>query len=143
MTGKSFLLKLDGREEGPVSDTQIAQMFADQQVNRSTPCKPQSGGEWRTIDDYLPTLKYGTQLPSPTPRATPPRASTPAVAIADQRVAVVDFDMPFGSILRMMFKMFAAWMIVLICFIPVIVLFWVLFAAVITAALGSLTGQLR
>ena len=63
---KSYLLKLSGREEGPYSDSQIAQLFADQQVNRSTPCKPEANGEWKTIDDYLPMLKYGTQLPAPT-----------------------------------------------------------------------------
>ncbi len=32
---KSYLLKLSGREQGPYSESQIGQMFADQQVNRS------------------------------------------------------------------------------------------------------------
>jgi hypothetical protein len=55
---KSYSLKFSGREEGPYEDTQIAQMFADGRVNRNTPCKPASGGEWKSVDDYLPMLKY-------------------------------------------------------------------------------------
>jgi hypothetical protein len=100
---KSYLLKLNGREEGPYSDPQIAQMYADGRVNRHTPCKVAGGDEWKTIDDYLPMLKYGTQLPPPSPGAAGTAAATPMPSLSAQRVAVVEFDIPFGSVLKIMF----------------------------------------
>jgi len=63
---KTYLIKFSNREEGPYAETQMAQMFADGRVDRNTPCKPVDRGEWKTVDDYLPMLKYGTQLPPPT-----------------------------------------------------------------------------
>ena len=60
---KSYSLKLSDREEGPYGETQIAQMFADGRIDRNTPCKPADRGDWKTIDDYLSMLKYGTKLP--------------------------------------------------------------------------------
>ena len=62
---KSYSLRISGREEGPYAEAQIAQFFADGRIDRNTPCKPANGGEWKSIDDYLPMLKYGTQLPPP------------------------------------------------------------------------------
>src|SRR6266567_3091156 len=66
VTMKSYLLKVSGREEGPYGEAQIAQMFADGRVDRNTSCKPADRGDWKSVDDYLPMLKYGTQLPLPT-----------------------------------------------------------------------------
>jgi hypothetical protein len=134
---KAYLLKLDGRDEGPFSDTQIAQMFADQRVNRSTPCKPESGGDWRTVDEYLPMLKYGTERPA---RTTNGASRGMARSTDGGGIRITDIDVPFRSVLKMAFKVFAAWLIVLVCFVPVIILFWVIFAAVIMAALGGLAG---
>src|ERR671919_1795390 len=75
---KSYLLRLFDREEGPYQETQIAQMFADGRIDRNTPCKPADHGEWKTIDDYLPMLKYGTQLPPPVSvRSIPPPKPPP------------------------------------------------------------------
>ncbi len=137
---KSFLLKLNGREEGPYSDSQVAQMFADQRVNRSTPCKPVNGGDWRTIDDYLPTLKYGTQLPSPTASRTV--ALAPSASLRQDRVAVVDVDIPFSSVLKIMFKWAAAAFVVFCCFVPAIIvvlaIVMTLFASMISGAISAL-----
>jgi hypothetical protein len=70
---KSYLLKISGDEEGPYGEAQIAQMFADGRVDRNTPCKPADRGDWKSIDDYFPILKYGTQLPPPVEmRRVPP-----------------------------------------------------------------------
>lgn len=142
---KSYLLKLSGREEGPFSDAQIAQMFADQRVDRATLCKPTAGGDWRSVDDYLPTLKYGTQLPAPTAAPAPggPRNLTVAArSSADQRVSIVDIDLPFVSILKLMFKWAGAGFIVGACMIPVFFLLWLLamafFASLIGGALSGL-----
>ena len=100
---RSYFLKLSGREEGPHSDAQIAQMFSDQRVNRSTPYKPEVGGDWRTVDDYMPTLKYGTQLPSPTDK-TPTAAIQVGLGAGGGNVKITDIDVPFGSVLKMAFK---------------------------------------
>ena len=133
---KSFLLKISDREEGPYTDTQIAQMFADRQVNRYTSCKLVSGGDWKTIDDFLPMLKYGTQLPPPTPKQI---VAPPTPVAVDNRIAIVDLDIPFISILKMMFKWMAAAFVVLCCFVPLILMTWLiamsLFAGLINAAL--------
>ena len=130
---KSYLLKLSGREEGPYSETQIAQMFSDQRVNRSTPCKPEVGGDWRMVDDYLPTLKYGTQLPAPTQRA---RIGSGSGASVDRRISLVDIDIPFLSILKFLFKWVAAGIVVSLCLIPLVMLFWLLVAAGIFSFFG-------
>jgi len=132
---KSYVLKFSDREEGPYVETQMAQMFADRRIDRNTPCKPVSGGEWKSVDDYLPMLKYGTQLPPPSPIPSAPPAAPPVLS-SSQRVSVVDFDIPFGSVLKIMFKWMAAAFVVFCCFLPVIFVLW-LFVAAIFAALFS------
>jgi GYF domain 2 len=138
---KFYSLKFSGREEGPYEEAQIAQMFADGRVNQNTPCKPANGGEWKSIDDYLPMLKYGTQLPPPTPASniTP----TQSQMSLSQRVAVVDFDIPFGSVLKIMFKWTAAAFIVACCFAPVVILVWLIVMALFAAFLGGAMSSLH
>jgi hypothetical protein len=129
---RSFLLKIADREEGPYGEAQIAQMFADRRIDRNTSCKPAMGGEWKSVDDYLPMLKYGTSLPAATKMpAVPP--IPPPVLLSSQRVAVVDFDIPFGSVLKIMFKWMAAGLVVFCCFLPVIFVLWLIVAAVFAA----------
>jgi hypothetical protein len=138
---KSYLVKLSGREEGPYDETHIAQVFADGRIDRNTPCKPTSGGDWETIDDYLPMLKYGTQLP-PATRVPAVAPAPPPVLLSSQRVSVVDFDIPFGSVLKIMFKWMAAGFVVFCCFLPAIIVVWLIvasvFAALISGAMSSL-----
>ncbi len=143
---KTYLIKFSDREEGPYTEAQIAQMFADGRVGRNTPCKPADQGDWKTIDDYLPMLKYGTQLPPPNPIAasafakpTADKSSAAATTAApppplpSQRVSVVDFDIPFGSVLKIMFKWMAAAVVVFCCFLPVIFILWLIVAAIFAA----------
>ena len=124
-----FRLKIADREEGPYGEAQIAQMFADGRVDRDTPCKPASGDEWKSVDDYLPMLKYGTQLPPPAKVPVVP-PTPPPVLLSSQRVSVVDFDIPFGSVLKIMFKWMAAALVVFCCFLPVIFVLWLIVAAI-------------
>jgi hypothetical protein len=125
-------LKIADREEGPYEEAQIAQMFADRRIDRNTSCKPAMGGEWKSVDDYLPILKYGTSLPPATKvPAVPP--IPPPVLLSSQRVAVVDFDIPFGSVLKIVFKWMAAAFVVFCCFLPVIFVLWLIVAAVFAA----------
>jgi|SRR3954451_13571387 hypothetical protein len=151
---KSYLLNTTTGEQGPLTEEQIAQMFADRAVNRDTPCKVAGGDDWKTIDDFMPMLKYGTQLPNPTARtvlrsedppvygrSSAPPLPAPAKIPVDARVSVVDFDLPFVSILRLMFKWAAAGFIVSICFIPVImVVIFVLMAVFGTLLAGMFSG---
>lgn len=116
-------------------------MFADQRVDRDTSCRLADAGDWKTIDEHLPMLKYGTQLPPATPPQVQP-PPIPSVTFAAQRVAVVDFDIPFGSLLRIMFKWMAAGFIVFCCFIPAIVLIWVIIMAVFAALIGGAMSSL-
>jgi hypothetical protein len=129
---RSYVVKFSDREEGPYAEAQMAQMFADGLIDRNTSCKPASGGEWKTIDDYLPMLKYGTQLPPATkvPAVPPP---PPPVLLSSQRVSVIDFDIPFGSVLKIMFKWMAAGFVVFCCFLPVIFVLWLIVAAIFAA----------
>jgi hypothetical protein len=132
---KSYVVKLFDREEGPYTETQMAQMFADRRIDRNTPCKPVSGGDWKSVDDYLPVLKYGTQLPPPTEKRPVSPAVPPVLSSQlSQRIAIVDFDIPFWSVLKIMFKSMAAGLIVGLCLIPVVVLIC-LFVMMIWAAL--------
>jgi hypothetical protein len=128
---KSFSLKLSGREEGPYSEPQLGQMFADGRIDRNTPCKPTDRGDWKTIDDYLPVLKYGTQLPPPT--KVPAAPPTPSSVLSPQRVSVVDYDIPFGSVLKIMFKWMAAAFLVFCCFLPALVVIWMIVMAILAA----------
>ena len=107
-------------------------MFADGRVDRNTPCKPVDRGEWKTLDDYLPMLKYGTQLP-PAVKVAPVPPAPPAVISSSQRVSVIDFDIPFGSVLKIMFKWMAAALVVFCCFLPVIFVLWLIVAAIFAA----------
>jgi hypothetical protein len=143
---KSYLLKLSGREEGPYEEPQIAQMFADGRIDRNTPCKPADHGDWKSVDDYLPMLKYGTQLPSPSQVVTPPPPpppATPPPVLLSQRVSVVDFDIPFWSVLKIMFKWMAAAFVVFCCFLPVIILFWLIIMAVFAGIINDVMSNLQ
>jgi len=110
----------------------MAQMFADGRIDRDTACKPVGGGEWKTIDDYLPMLKYGTQLPPPAKVPVVPPAPPPVV-LSSQPVSVVDFDIPFGSVLKIMFKWMAAALVVVCCFLPLLFVLWLIVAAIFAA----------
>jgi len=133
---RSFLLKIVDREEGPFTETEVAQMFADGRVDRNTPCKPSGHGEWKTIDDYLPMLKYGTQLPPAAKIPVPPPPPPPGSS-SSQCVSVIDFDIPFGSVLKIMFKWMAAALIVFCCFLPVIFVLWLVVAAIFAALVSG------
>ena len=129
---KTYLIKFSDHEEEPYAETQVAQMFADGRIDRNTACKPSDGGEWKTIDDYLPMLKYGTQLPPAIKvPAVPP--APPPVLLSSQRVSVVDLDIPFGSLLKIMFKWMAAALVVFCCFLPVIFVLWLIVASIFAA----------
>jgi GYF domain 2 len=128
---RSYHLKIADREQGPYGEAEVAQMFADRRIDRNTPCKPANTGDWKTIDDYLPMLKYGTQLPPPSP--PPINVPTQNTTSQSQRVAVVDFDIPFGSVLKIMFKWMAAGFVVFCCFLPVIFVLWLIVAAIFAA----------
>jgi hypothetical protein len=134
---------MSDREEGPYDEIQMAQKFADKRIDRDTPCKPANGSDWKTVDDYLPMLKYGTQLPPPSPVAPATVAATaasvppPPVLLGQQRVSVVDFDIPFGSVLKIMFKWMAAAFVVFCCFLPVIFVLWLIVASVFAALLSG------
>jgi hypothetical protein len=80
-------------------------------------------------------LKYGTQLPPPVeiPRVPP----MPPPVLLSQRVSVVDFDIPFWSVLKIMFKWMAAAFVVACCFAPVIIVVWGIVMAVLAALLGG------
>jgi hypothetical protein len=131
---KSYFLKLGGRQEGPYSETQIAQMFADRRVDRSTPCKTDQMGDWRTVDEYLPMLKYGTELPATSPSTSVFTTSPPV--FPGTKVAITDVNVSFSSVLKMTFKVFAAWLIVIVCFTPVIMLLWFIVLGIIAALVG-------
>ena len=139
---KRFLIKRAGREEGPFYEAQIAQMLADQRINRSTPCKPEAGGDWRTVDDYLPMLKYGTQLPPPTASPVGASLSPSPLSSADRRVAIVDVDVPFTSVLKMLFKGAGAALIVGVCMMPVVIILWVVFMLIFAGLLGGFVSGL-
>ena len=129
---KTYLIKFSDHEEGPYAEAQVGQMFADGRIDRNTPCKPSDGGEWKTIDDYLPMLKYGTQLP-PAIKAPAVPPTPPPALLSSQRVSVVDLDIPFGSLLKIMFKWMAAALVVFCCFLPVIFVLWLIVAAIFAA----------
>ncbi len=140
---KSYLVKFSDREEGPYEETQIAQMFADGRIDRNTACKPISGGDWKTVDDYLPMLKYGTQLPPATKVPAVPPIPPPVLSSQlSQRISIVDFDIPFWSVLKIMFKWMAAGLIVGLCLMPVVIFIWLIamtvFAGLISGAMSSL-----
>src|SRR5438874_3287807 len=118
---QSYSLKLEDRIEGPYSEAQVSQLYADGRIDRHTPCRLATGGDWKTIDDFLPMLKYGTQLPAPTPAELsalrvssrdpqpyppppPPMTAPPKIAqFPESRgIALVDIDLPFVSILKLM-----------------------------------------
>jgi hypothetical protein len=137
---KSYLIKVSDREEGPYAETEVAQMYADRCIDRNTPCKPADGRDWKTIDDYLPMLKYGTQLPPPAkvPVVAP---IPPPVLLSSQRVSVVDFDIPFGSVLKILFKWMAAGVVVFCCFLPVIFVLWLIVAAIFAALFNGVMSN--
>ena len=131
---KSYLVKFSDREEGPYDEVQMAQMFADGRIDRDTLCKPVDRGDWKSIDDYLPMLKYGTQLPPATKvPAVPPVPPAVVSSHLSQRISIVDFDIPFWSVLKIMFKWMAAALVVFCCFLPVIFVLWLIVAATFAA----------
>ncbi|HEY2914296.1 MAG TPA: DUF4339 domain-containing protein [Candidatus Angelobacter sp.] len=137
-------MKIAGQEEGPYAEGQIAQMFADGRINRNTPCKPTDRDDWKSVDDYLPMLKYGTQLPPATKvPAVPPMPPPVLSSQLSQRISIVDFDIPFWSVLKIMFKWMAAGFVVLCCFLPAIIVVWLIVMAVFAALIGGAMSSLH
>lgn len=143
----TYLLKSAAREEGPFTEEQVSQLFADGRVNRDTPCKLATGGDWKTIDDYLPMLKYGTQLPAPSAvvrsEEPPPYRAGLKSTSSDYRptvpkISVVDIDLPFLSILKLLFKWMAAALLVGFCLVPVALVA----LAILTAIFGGVLNAL-
>jgi hypothetical protein len=96
------------------------------------------------IDDYLPILKYGTHLPAST--RVPIVSPTPPPVLlsqSSQRVSVVDFDIPFGSVLKIMFKWMAAAFVVFCCFLPEIIVIWLIIGTVVAALIGGAMSSLH
>lgn len=82
-----------------------------------------------------------TQLPPPSP---PPSVTAAQNATSgSQRVAVVDFDIPFGSVLKIMFKWMAAAFVVFCCFLPAIIILWLIVAAVVAALIGGAMSSMH
>lgn len=141
----SYQLKVAEREEGPYSEEQVSQLFADGRIDRSTPCRRAGSGEWKTIDDYLPMLKYGTQLPSSAvaasapvvPAEASPAAPAPPIPTSTKQVTLVEIDLPFASLVRLMFKWAAAAFVVGICLIPVLIIVWFVLFALLALFFGS------
>jgi GYF domain 2 len=141
---KTYLIRFSDHEEGPYAEAQVAQMFADGRIDRNTLCKPTDRGDWKSVDDYLPMLKYGTQLPPPTRvPAVPPTPPPVLLSQSSQRVSVVDFDIPFGSVLKIMFKWMAAGFVVSCCFLPAIIILWLIVAAAVAALIGGAMSGLH
>ena len=97
--------------------------------------------DWKSVDDYLPMLKYGTQLPPPSQVVTPPPAPPPVLFA--QRVTIADFDIPFGSVLKIAFKWMAAAFIIACCFLPVIIVVWLIIMAVFAGLIGGAMSSLH
>ena len=124
---KSYFLDTTTGEQGPLTEEQVAQMFANGTANRDTPCKVAGGTDWKTIDDFMPMLKYGTQLPNPTSQTVlrsenPPAysSSTPTTPKApplpaDARVKIVDVDVPFSSVFMLVLKAMISATIIGVC----------------------------
>jgi sterol desaturase/sphingolipid hydroxylase (fatty acid hydroxylase superfamily) len=55
----------------------------------------------------------------------------------------VDLDIPFLSVLKIMFKWMAAGFVVFCCFIPVVVLIWVIIMALLGALIGGAVSNLN
>jgi len=86
-------------------------------------------------------LKYGTQLPPAIKASAMP--PTPPAVLLSQRVSVVDFDIPFWSVLKIMFKWMAAGFVVLCCFLPAIVVVWLIVMAVLAALFSGAMSSLH
>lgn len=83
------------------------------------------------MDDYLPTLKYGTQLPAPSRGL-----SSSTLPVGRTAVTITDVNIPFGSVLKMAFKIFGAWLIVGVCFAPIAIIIWFVILAGIMSFFG-------
>jgi hypothetical protein len=82
--------------------------------------------------------KYGTQLPPPAKVPVDPPAPPPVLSSQlSQRISIVDFDIPFWSVLKIMFKWMAAGLVVFCCFLPVIFVLWLIVAAIFAALFGG------
>ncbi len=139
----SYYLKTSEREEGPFSEEQVSQLFAESRIDRHTSCRTDLDGSWKTIDDYLPMLKYGAPLAS-TPGISAPPSAPPTLpplyvenpsgshtsAPVSRNFALVDIDLPFGSILKLMFKWMVAAFLVICCFLPALIILFLLLMAI-------------
>ncbi len=56
---------------------------------------------------------------------------------------MVDLDIPFGSILKIMFKWMAAAFIIFCCFVPVIIVIGLIIASVFAAFVGGAMSTLH
>ena len=77
------------------------------------------------------------------PTKVPVVPPTPPSVLASQRVSVVDFDIPFGSVLKIMFKWMAAAFVVFCCFLPAVIVVWLIVASVCAALISGAMSSLH
>lgn len=71
------IIGADGKEYGPIPETQLRQWIAEGRVNAQTRVLVEGTTEWRTIAD-LPQFASAIPGPSPTAMPPPPMASLPS-----------------------------------------------------------------
>jgi len=78
----------------------------NRRIDRNTPCKPVSGVEWKSVDDYFANAEIRNSTAAAHRNSKRGRRNSAAsLVVITQRVSVVDFDIPFvGRFLKIMFK---------------------------------------
>ena len=69
-----FFLQINGQSEGPFSVEEIEDLHGAGRVNRSTPCRVETGGEWSSIYNLVPSAIWVT---SPRNKPVPMRGDPP------------------------------------------------------------------
>lgn len=134
---EQYFVRLAGKEKGPLSETQIVEMYGSNLIDRNTECRSESEPAWKTIDDHFPALKYGVAPPPIPPTPIPSLPNPPAVRSGVEvpaRIVITDIDIPFWSVFRLVLKWMVSAFLIACCIAPVVFILW-LFAMAMIAAL--------
>ena len=63
--------------------------------------------------------------------------------LSAKRISIVDFDIPFWSVLKIMFKWMAAAFVVFCCFLPAIIVVWLIVGSVLAALISGAMSSLH
>jgi hypothetical protein len=129
---KRFDLQVHGQVRPSVDESEVMELFSHETINRDTPCRITGETKWRTCDELLPSMKYGSKVPP---------SQGPRIEASDgSRIVIHDVRLSFSTVFRLFVQVMLSSLIVGIAIMVVSLILWLLLGALVLGLIGGLNS---